>query len=181
MQLPKTIDNKSGEVLIFKALKRDAQGEYLEVENFVSPGAGPPMHTHHRQEEALTVVTGKIAYQVNGEAVKYAGPGEQLVFKAGVSHKFWNAGQDTLHCVGYIRPPDNIVYFLGEIFESQARAQRPRPSMIDAAFLTTKYKSEFRMDEIPAPVQMLLFPILIVIGKLTGQLKRYDNAPPPVI
>lgn len=180
MQLPKTIENKSGERLIFKELKRDAQGEYLEVENFVKPGAGPPMHTHHKQEEALTVVSGKIAYLVKGEEIKYAGPGESVVFKPGVAHKFWNAGEDVLHCKGYIRPPDNIVYFLGEIFESANRNDGKKPGLIDAAFLITKYKSEFKMDEIPAPVQAIMFPVFIAIGKLTGQLRRYDNAPPAI-
>ena len=48
---PHTIDNGAGEQLTF--LRRD--GDRLEVENFVKPGSGPPMHVHHHQEEGLTI------------------------------------------------------------------------------------------------------------------------------
>ena len=51
---PHTIDNGAGERLTFIARRRDEQGEYLEGHNTVEPGAGPPMHVHHRQEESLT-------------------------------------------------------------------------------------------------------------------------------
>ena len=39
----------------------------LEGEVEVQPNAGPPMHTHHRQDESFTIVSGVMAYQVLGE------------------------------------------------------------------------------------------------------------------
>ena len=57
---PHTIENGAGEQLTFIAIKQGPDGEYLEVENQVSPGAGPPMHVHFKQEESLTVVKGRI-------------------------------------------------------------------------------------------------------------------------
>ena len=44
---------------------------------------------------------------------------------------------------GEIWPPDNIEYFLTQIFESTDRNGGERPGMFDAAFLTTRYGSEF--------------------------------------
>jgi hypothetical protein len=48
---PRTIDNGAGEQLTFLGVRRDGRGEYGEARNIVSPGAGPPMHVHHLQDE----------------------------------------------------------------------------------------------------------------------------------
>ncbi|MDQ3193669.1 MAG: hypothetical protein M3P82_01590 [Bacteroidota bacterium] len=47
----------------------------------------------------------------------------------------------------------------------------------DAAFLLTKYKSEMDMLVIPKPVKLIVFPILLVIGRLTGKFKKFSDAP----
>ena len=120
---PHTIENGAGgERLTFVRRVPGTTGDRLEVENVVKPGAGPIMHVHHHQEEALTVVQGRIGYQRLGEQDKFAGPGETVAFRTGEAHKFWNAGEEELRCTGYIEPADNIEYFLGAIFESQKRS-----------------------------------------------------------
>jgi len=60
---PHTIDNGGGERLTFLRRVQGPYGERLEVDNTVAPGAGPPMHSHRYQTEALTVVQGRIGYQ----------------------------------------------------------------------------------------------------------------------
>jgi quercetin dioxygenase-like cupin family protein len=177
---PHTIDNGGGERLTFLRRVIGPNGERLEVENFVSPGAGPPMHTHLRQTEALTVVEGRIGYQRPGEAPAFAGPGETVTFKPGDAHKFWNAGETTLRCTGYVEPPDNIEYFLTEIYDSMRRNGGHRPDGFDVAYLMHRYRSEFVMNEVPAPVQRVVFPIQRAIGRLLGRYKRYAEAPAPV-
>ena len=77
---PHTIDNGAGERLTFLRRVSGPRGDRLEGENVVAPGAGPPMHVHHYQEEALTVREGRIGYQRPGQAPQYAGPGETVVF-----------------------------------------------------------------------------------------------------
>ena len=89
---PHTIDNGAGERLTFLRRVPGSAGDRLEVENVVKPGAGPPMHVHYYQEEALTVQQGRIGYQRPGEPPQFAGPGESVAFKAGEPHRFWNAG-----------------------------------------------------------------------------------------
>jgi len=83
---PHVIENGGGERLVFHRRVPGTTGDRLEGENFVRPGAGPPMHVHHFQEEALTVVSGRIGYQRPGEPARFAGPGEAAVFKAGEAH-----------------------------------------------------------------------------------------------
>jgi hypothetical protein len=55
-----------------------------------------------------------------------------VTFPPGDAHRFWNAGADELVCAGVIRPPDNVEYFLGEIFASTQRrgGKRPAPEPI---------------------------------------------------
>ena len=111
-EYPYTIDNGGGERLTFVGVRHDERGEYLELSNAVAPGAGPPIHVHHLQEEGLTVERGTIGYQVLGEEERRAGPGESVTFSPGVAHRFWNAGEEDLAGTGFARPPGNLEYFL---------------------------------------------------------------------
>ncbi len=177
---PHTIDNGHGERLTFLRRVSTPQGEVLEAENCVQPGAGPPMHVHHHQEESLTVVQGRIGYQRPGEEPRYAEAGETVTFGPGEHHRFWNAGEDELRCTGYIRPPDSIEYFLRGIYESQKRSGGVRPDPFDAAYLAWRYRDEFAMTDIPRFVQRFVFPVQVFVGRLLGKYRRYADAPEPV-
>lgn len=174
---PHTIDNGQGERLTFLRRVATSEGDKLEVENFVQPKVGPPMHVHFFQEEALTVVEGRMGYERKGEDVQFAEAGESVVFKAGEMHRFWNAGETVLHCKGYITPADSIEYFLSGIFQAQKKSGSMRPDMFDAAYLMRRYRREFGMDEIPGFVQRLVFPIVVGIGTLIGKYKEFSGAP----
>ena len=177
---PHIIDNGAGERITFLRRVPGVAGDRLEVENVVGPGAGPPMHVHHYQEEALTVQQGRIGYQRPGEPPQLAGPGETVTFRAGEPHRFWNAGEDDLRCTGYIEPADNVEYFLAALYDSTRRNGGTRPDPFDAAFLVTRYRSEFAMAEIPAFVQRFVFPLQVAVGRLLGRYRRYADAPEPV-
>ena len=176
---PHTIDNGGGERITFIRVVPGPRGDRLEVENIVTPGAGPPMHVHYSQDEAVTVQKGRIAYQRPGETPQFGEPGDTVVFKAGDPHKFWNAGQNDLLGSGYIEPADNVEYFLTELYASTKR-NGGRPSLFDAAFLMRRYRSEFGMLEIPSAVKRVLFPILVAVGSMLGKYRRYADAPEPV-
>ena len=180
MNYPAVIESGTGEQITF--LRRFVWDgiEYLEAENLVKPGSGPPMHVHHLQDESLTVVEGVLAGQVLGEEPKYYYPGETAFFARGVAHKFWNAGDVLLHCRGFVTPVYNIEYFLSEIYRSTREGGKGRPDTFDAAFLLNRYKSEFDMLEIPAFVKKVIFPVTLYTGKLKGLHKRYRNAPKAV-
>jgi quercetin dioxygenase-like cupin family protein len=177
---PHTIENGAGEQLTFIRRVQDSAGDRLEVENLVKPGCGPPMHVHHYQEEALTIHQGRVGYQRPGEPPQFAEPGETVVFEPGESHRFWNPGDEDLRCTGYIQPADNLEYFLTAIFESQREHGGSRPGPFDAAFLVRRFRSEFGMAEIPALVQRLAFPALVIVGRLLGKYRKYADAPEPV-
>ncbi len=177
---PHTIENGGGESLTFVARHRDERGEYLEVRNTVAPGSGPPMHVHHLQEERLTIERGTMGYRSVGEAERLAGPGATVTFAAGDGHRFWNAGEDDLVCTGIVRPPGNLEYFLEELYASTRRNGGRRPGIFDAVYLTHRYRSEFDILEVPAPVRRLLFPVLAAVGSRLGLHRRFAGAPEPL-
>lgn len=179
-QYPHIISNGGGETITFTRVVQGAEGDWGEGENLIQPNAGPPMHTHHLQDEAFTVVHGKLAVQVLGEAPQYLYSGESAIFKAGIPHKFWNAGDEPLLCKVRVTPALNLEYFLTEIFKSTAANGGKRPSLFDAAWLLNQYRSEYELLDIPKSVQRLVFPIVLAVGRLLGKYKKFEDAPPAV-
>jgi quercetin dioxygenase-like cupin family protein len=178
--LPYIIENCIGEKLSFLRLVPEPGGDKLLVENFVKPGVGPVMHTHFLQDEVLTVEKGRIGYQLKGGAPQYAEVGETVVFHRGVAHKFWNAGDEELHCTGYIKPANSIVFFLTSLFEAQNKSGSARPELFDGAYLVKRYASEYEMNEMPWLVKKLVIPVVYFAGKLLGKYKHFKNAPGPI-
>ena len=177
---PHTIENCIGEKLIFTSLQKEPDGDKVLVENYVVPGSGPVMHTHWLQDESLTVVSGRLGYQILGEAKKYASVGETVLFKKGTPHKFWNDGPTELHCQGWIKPANTIVFFLSSVYAAQNKSGKGEPEKFDAAYLMKRYSSEYDLPEIPIFVKKIIIPITYVIGKLLGKYKHFKNAPDPV-
>ena len=177
---PHTIDNGGGEKITFVKYVKDETGGYLEVENVVQPNSGPPMHVHLKQAESLTIVKGSMGVQVLGEEEQFYGAGQTATFEAGVPHRFWNNGTEPLICKGYIKPADNIEYFLTEIFQSTKTNGGEKPGLFDVAYLITKYKSEFDMNDIPGFVKKVFFPVIIFVGTLLGKYGKYKDAPDAV-
>ena len=176
---PHTIENGDGELLTFLGVRDDADGRrVLEIENEVQPGSGPPMHVHYLQEESLTVREGRMGYRLVGGPDRFAEPGDTVTFAPGQMHRFWNAGNEVLLCSGWASPPDNLEYYLTEVFASMRRGGG-RPNPFDAAYLLGHYRTEFG-GGIPAPLRVVVFPILRAVGRLLGRDRRYADAPPPI-
>jgi uncharacterized cupin superfamily protein len=176
---PHTIENGAGERLTFLRRVPGPNGERVEVENEVSPGAGPPMHVHHLQSESLTVVEGRIGWGRPDGSEHFAGVGETVTFLAGDPHRFWNAGEGPLRCTGYIDPADNIEFFLGELFRTQRERGSHRPDPWVAAFLLTRYRSEFALLALPPFVARFVLPVQVLVGRVLGKYRRYADAPAP--
>jgi len=177
IQLPLEISNGPGDVMAFHQYYTDEQGrEAVAVETQTPPKAGPPMHVHYLQDESLTIIAGTMGIKEPGKPERFITAGETVTWLAGVPHKFWNAGNNTLHCKGWVAPVDSFVFLLSEIHKA-VYAGKGKPSMFDIAFLMRRYRSEFYMLEIPAFVQATYFPLLIFVGRLLGKYKKYAEAP----
>ena len=126
------------------------------------------------------MVRGRIGYQVQGGEEQFAGAGETIVFKPGVAHRFWNAGEDILHCSGYIKPANTIVFFLSSVYEAQNKSGSLQPEKFDSAFLLTRYASEYDMVEIPKFVKKVILPATYQLGRILGKYSHFKNAPAPL-
>jgi quercetin dioxygenase-like cupin family protein len=177
---PHTIENGLGEKIIFKSTEPLREGEKVLLEAFCLPKAGPAMHTHFKQDEELTIVSGKMGYQILGQEPQFANAGETILFKRGTPHKFWAEGNETLHCQGWIYPANSVVYFLSAVYAAQKKSGKNEPDPFDGAYLLTKYASEYDMPEIPSFVKKVIFSITVVIGKILGKYKHFKDAPEPL-
>ncbi|MFN8302095.1 MAG: cupin domain-containing protein [Saprospiraceae bacterium] len=174
--LPHTIENKYGEKLTFLRM----EGQRVFVEGFVAPQAGPAMHTHWRQDECLTVVSGKMAYQIAGQEPVHVEAGESILFKQGVPHRFWNAGDDTLHIAGWVDPAENFMFFLSALYDAFNAGENQRPELFAGAYLIRRYRGEYDLPEMPGFVKNVLMRVVYGIGSLLGKYRKFDNAPQPL-
>ncbi|MBK9329325.1 MAG: cupin domain-containing protein [Sphingobacteriales bacterium] len=179
-RFPYTIENCVGEKIIFQSVEKTPQGEKVILEAFCKPGCGPKMHTHFKQEEELTVVSGRMGYQLSGEKPKVATAGESVLFTRGVSHKFWAEGNENLHCKGWIMPANSIVFFLSALYAAQNKSGKSQPETFDAAYLMTRYAAEYDIPEIPYFVKKTVIPLTYHIGQLLGKYKHFEHAPEPL-
>ena len=102
------------------------------------------------------------------------------VFKKGVPHRFWAEGKEPLHCRGWLAPVNTIVFYLTSIYSAQNKSGTGKPEMFDAAYLLTRYASEYEIAEMPGFVKKVIMPITYRIGMLLGKYKHFKNAPEPV-
>ncbi len=177
---PHMIETRHGEKLVFKGIEIEDGEEKVLIENFIQPGAGPAMHVHFKQDEGLTIVKGKIGYQTLGEEPRYANAGESVTFQRGVPHRFWNAGDDLLNCIGWIKPANSIVFFLTSIYDALNKSDTNRPEMFDGAYLVTRYRSEYDMPELPGFVKKVIMPATVAVGKMLGKYEHFKDAPAPL-
>jgi quercetin dioxygenase-like cupin family protein len=78
-----------GDVYRFLATGEETNGKYALWEAIVTPGGGPPPHTHSREEEGFYVLEGEVTFQV-GEKRLVATPGIFVNMPVGTLHSFKN-------------------------------------------------------------------------------------------
>lgn len=177
---PHTIKNFTGEELTFQSIENEDGVPKMIVSNKVQPGAGPVFHVHFKQDESLTVMKGRMGYQIDGEAEQFLTQGESILFKRGVMHRFWNAGEEVLECTGWVKPANSLDYFLTGLYASMDKAGKAEGDPFDSAYLVTRYRSEYDVKVIPGFVKNVIFPITVFIGRLLGKYKHFKNAPKPL-
>lgn len=78
--LPHTIESGLGETMVFKEIIKDPDSEKVIIEGRCKPTAGPAMHVHLKQDEALTVVKGKWVARFRGRNLFIIRSGRQPLF-----------------------------------------------------------------------------------------------------
>ena len=173
------IDNGGGEELTFLARRRDERSEHLEARNVVAPGSGPPMHVHHLQEESLTVVQGTMGYRSAGQPEQPPVPVRRSCSPRGTCTASGTpAGRTSSARAPSVRPTTSSTSWARST--PRASERRQAPGFFDAAYLSQRYRSEFAILEVPAPVRRFVFPVIVAVGTLLGRYRRFAGAPEPV-
>jgi mannose-6-phosphate isomerase-like protein (cupin superfamily) len=171
--------NKNGEILIITRSSEETKGKITEYEARDEPGEGPPMHVHYKQLERVRIIKGKMRVKTREKEFSL-GQGDDYTFAPGEAHRFWNEGSKTLLYAGHVIPAHNYEYFMSHVFRSANEVNATKPGAFDIAFLLTRYKSEMDILDIPRLVKKLIFPLLLIVGKLLGKFSKFSDAPPPV-
>jgi quercetin dioxygenase-like cupin family protein len=88
-----TLVNPVGGQVIFKARGNETGGTLTVLETVVTPGDGPPLHVHVKDDEAVYVLEGEIDFRV-GADVYLNRPGSFVFIPRGTPHTFQNVGSD---------------------------------------------------------------------------------------
>ncbi len=78
-----------GDALTFLATSAETGGAYATMISEVSPGGGPPLHVHHREEEAFLILEGVVTFYIGDERLE-AGPNTFVRGRTGIPHRFRN-------------------------------------------------------------------------------------------
>src|SRR3712207_5997964 len=81
-----------GELLTYKIPSYRTGGAYALFEVTTEPGAGPPPHIHHREDEAFYVLAGEYAFS-NGEETIRVSAGSLIYVPRGNLHAHKNVGE----------------------------------------------------------------------------------------
>jgi quercetin dioxygenase-like cupin family protein len=108
-------------------------GVFTLVEVKVPPGGGPPLHIHHREDEAFFVLEGEMAFTLGDRRI-VARPGAFVQGPRGLPHRFKNESSAPARLLVYVTPP-GIENFFQEFAEPVASFASPpvppTPAMIE--------------------------------------------------
>jgi quercetin dioxygenase-like cupin family protein len=120
-----------GRDLVFKLTGDETGGafDYFVVE--VAPHGGPPLHVHHRQEEAIHVLSGRFKVRI-GDDVFRCEPGGFAYLPSGVPHAFRNLTGEPAQIVVVYTPGGGHRFYeeLGPLTRNGA----PDPATVAACF-----------------------------------------------
>jgi hypothetical protein len=146
----------------------------LNIEGSLPPRAsGPPLHVHFHQSEEGTVKAGTLGAQV-GKLRIVVPTGGSAIFAAGVTHKWWNAGEDLLEFSGRAVPAVDLDRYLQAVFAVLNASPKGRPSVFYMAHVLWRHRETQLLATPPRPIQRIVFPLIILIGRILGKYRGSD-------
>jgi quercetin dioxygenase-like cupin family protein len=119
------VDNPLGADLVFKARGEDTDETLCAFETVVSPGEGPPLHTHANEGESMYVVEGEMRFKLGDEIV--AAPAGSFVFvPRGTPHTWQNVGAGPARILIHFTPSG-----MERFFDGFAALEAPGPTAFE--------------------------------------------------
>ncbi|WGR92249.1 cupin domain-containing protein [Bradyrhizobium sp. ISRA443] len=129
--------NVLGVTHIYKVTGAETGGSLSFWEAIIPPGAGAPLHTHSREDEAFYVLSGEILIEREGEAAPLTvGPGDFFFGARGRYHAFRNVGDETARVLMLSTPSCGLDQMFADL-ETATRGGMPDPPRLVA--IASKY------------------------------------------
>ena len=140
----------------------------LRLDTFNPPTAvREPTHVHPRQESGAELLSGTLAFEVDGERQEIAA-GERITIAPNTPHRFWNEGPDDARAIHFFRPALDISAFFETLFVLAQTGQLARSGMPKALALIAmvpEFGDEIRPTSPP-------WPVLQTVARLLGPVAR---------
>jgi mannose-6-phosphate isomerase-like protein (cupin superfamily) len=135
-----------GDIVTFKAVSEDTNGQYTLFELRVDPEIGPPQHMHHREDEAFYIQEGELEFQL-GDRTVIATPGTFLYSPKGHLHSFKNLTNQRAKMLVWCMPAGIEKYFVEvgvPVDDPEAPSRPATPEAINRVLAAApKYGIEF--------------------------------------
>ena len=168
----------TGERMTFIETSADTGGEYVKIELVAEPGgAVAAAHIHPEQEERFEVLKGVMGLKVDGETVE-ARPGTVLVVEAGLSHKWWNAGDGELVFRCTVRPAGKFESLIETMFTLAAEGKTNRkgmPNPLRLAVIAQHHFDHVVLPFVPVWMQKAGLAMGAPIGRMLGYAATFDG------
>jgi quercetin dioxygenase-like cupin family protein len=176
MDRPFISNTRTGQRMRFVAEEQEVaepgrRPDILRIECWSPPSAErEPNHTHPEQVSGFEVISGELAFWVDGREFR-AGPGETASIPPAVNHRFWNPTDIEAHYIETFEPALDTRGFF-EVFFRLANEGKLRPGgmprPIHLPVLVRSFSREIRPASPPWPVTRLTAAALAPIAALRG-------------
>ena len=168
----------TGERLRFLETSSETNGESVRVECTVQPnGFVAAAHLHPKQTEHFELESGVVAFKLDGKAL-VAHRGDIVIVPAGISHKFWNAGETQAKFVCEFKPALQFERLLEMMFGLAAEGETNRkgmPNPLRLAVIASAHLGDVRLPFPPAWLQKTGLALGTPLGRLLGYEAQYES------
>jgi quercetin dioxygenase-like cupin family protein len=124
---------------IYKAMADDTGQQFSLWESVVPPGAGTPLHTHTREDEAFYVLSGEVLFHVEGAADPMRlGPGGFLFAPRNRRHAYRNNGAVAAHLLVLAVPGGGLDRMFAA-FDAAGKGAAHKPALDTIAAIAAQY------------------------------------------
>lgn len=165
-------------------LKRgdETNGEYVQIESWNEPDRpGEPYHRHPYSSTTFHILSGEMAFEVNGKTT-HGKTGEDVFVPINAKHHFWNDGTEVCHHIQEFRPARKIDRFFETLFgfaeDGKLNDEGVPKNILQLAVTLPHYRNEIRMVKPPHWLVMTICYTLWPVAKLLGYHateERYHN------
>lgn len=171
----------AGQEITFLETADQTNGEYVRVAISLTEGstrAHAVKHVHPHQEETITVRSGRMSIDKNGERYILE-PGESVTFEPGDAHAFWNGGMEELRIEVELRPALQTELFMRFAFGLSQVGKTTRSGIplnpLRLGLLMDEFDGHLYLAGIPISLQQIGARILGPLARLAGYSLDLDK------